>query len=179
MPSVNKFAAYKEIAQNYADAMDIMSRKQLVLGEPAIVPYYTDLENNEDDISLLLGIGSIGGRISIIEPNNTVFTKNTTPQEDEKYKIWYGSGNSITECLSNSTPFQAIEFLTFQILYNSKAYISCPENWNVSFSENSNQIIGTLEDELFIERQRYNIYSIPFAKTGEHTIRAFYTRTKD
>lgn len=79
MPSVNKFTAYKEIAQNYTDAIDIMSRKQLVLGEPAIVPYYTDLENNEDDISLLLGIGSIGGRISIIELNDTIFTKNTTP----------------------------------------------------------------------------------------------------
>ena len=67
MANIDKFNAYKKIAKNYFDAANILSNKPLVLGEPAVVPYYSPSEDDEDRvIKLLMGVGSINGAVEII-----------------------------------------------------------------------------------------------------------------
>ena len=67
MSNISKFNAYKKIAKSYFDAVDILDSKPLVLGEPAVVPYWDPSEDDENRvIRLLMGVGSIDGKVDII-----------------------------------------------------------------------------------------------------------------
>lgn len=67
MANIEKFNAYKKIAKSYFDAVDILDNKPLVLGEPAVVPYWDPSEDSENRvIKLLMGVGSIDGNVEII-----------------------------------------------------------------------------------------------------------------
>ena len=51
-----KFTAYKKIVDSYEEACELIRKKKPVLGEPIVVPYYSDKEAGT--IQLLFGIGS-------------------------------------------------------------------------------------------------------------------------
>ena len=71
MANITKFNAYKKIAKSYFDAVDILENRPLVLGEPAVVPYWDPSEDDENRvIKLLMGVGSIDGQIEIINGGN-------------------------------------------------------------------------------------------------------------
>jgi len=67
MSNITKFNAYKRIAKNYFDAVDILNERPLVLGEPACVPFYYPCDDDPDRIiKLLMGVGSINGQVEIL-----------------------------------------------------------------------------------------------------------------
>ena len=71
MSNITKFNAYKRIAKNYLDAVNILNERPLVLGEPAVVPFYYPSEDDPDRIiKLVIGVGSINGQIEILSNIN-------------------------------------------------------------------------------------------------------------
>ena len=69
MPNLNKYKAYKKIADNYNQALDLVRDKRPVLGEPVVVPYYsTDVDYPDKQISILFAIGSLNGEFAVFEP---------------------------------------------------------------------------------------------------------------
>ena len=69
MPNLNKYKAYKNIADNYDQALDLVRNKRPVLGEPVVVPYYSsDVDDSDKRINLLFVVGSLNGEFVIIEP---------------------------------------------------------------------------------------------------------------
>ena len=49
MPNLNKYKAYKKIADNYNQALDLVRDKRPVLGEPVVVPYYSPDVDDPDN----------------------------------------------------------------------------------------------------------------------------------
>ena len=94
MPNQNKFNAYKYIAPNYETAVQHLINKGLVLGEPAVVPYY----KNEATKStrLLFGIGSINGTVEIF--NGDMMDASTGSLSI----IYYGAGREKIAVMQNS-----------------------------------------------------------------------------
>ena len=60
MPNLNKYKAYKKIADNYNQALDLVRDKRPVLGEPVVVPYYSpDVDDPDKRISILFAVSTI------------------------------------------------------------------------------------------------------------------------
>lgn len=69
MQNLNKYKAYKNIADNYNQALDLVREKRPVLGEPVVVPYYSpDVDDPDRRISILFAIGSLNGEFAVFEP---------------------------------------------------------------------------------------------------------------
>ena len=69
MQNLNKYKAYKNIADNYNQALDLVREKRPVLGEPVVVPYYSpDVNDPDRRISILFAIGSLNGEFAVFEP---------------------------------------------------------------------------------------------------------------
>lgn len=69
MPNLNKYKAYKNIADNYDQALDLVRDKRPVLGEPVVVPYYSpDVDDPDKRISILFAVGSLNGEFAVFEP---------------------------------------------------------------------------------------------------------------
>ena len=69
MPNLNKYKAYKNIADNYNQALDLVRDKRPVLGEPVVVPYYSPgIDDPDRRISILFAIGSLNGEFAVFEP---------------------------------------------------------------------------------------------------------------
>lgn len=84
MADITKFNAYKYVAKSYFDAVDILNNKPLVLGEPAVVPFYYPREDDPDRIiKLLMGVGSINGQVEIL--NNINYDSSTRIDDDTIY----------------------------------------------------------------------------------------------
>ncbi len=67
MANINKFNAYKRIAKSFFDAVKILNERPLVLGEPAVVPfYYPDESDLDRQIRLAIGYGSINGGVEVM-----------------------------------------------------------------------------------------------------------------
>lgn len=65
--NLNKAKAYKKVAKNYYDAVDILNSKKLAFGEPAVVPfYYPDESDLDRQIKLAIGYGSINGGVEVM-----------------------------------------------------------------------------------------------------------------
>lgn len=54
-----KFSAYTTIANSFEDACEIIKKKKLVLGEPAVVPFKYAHSDGTSSIELVFGIGSV------------------------------------------------------------------------------------------------------------------------
>jgi hypothetical protein len=73
MPNLNKYKAYKNIADNYDQALDLVRDKLPVLGEPVVVPYYSpDVYDPDRRISMLFVVGSLNGEFKVFEPNDDI-----------------------------------------------------------------------------------------------------------
>ena len=73
MPNLNKYKAYKKIADNYNQALDLVRDKRPVLGEPVVVPYYSpDVGDPDKRISMLFAVGSLNGEFKVFEPNDDI-----------------------------------------------------------------------------------------------------------
>ena len=73
MQNLNKYKAYKKIADNYNQALDLVKDKLPVLGEPVVVPYYSpDVDDPDRRISMLFAVGSLNGEIKVFEPNDDI-----------------------------------------------------------------------------------------------------------
>jgi len=73
MPNLNKYKAYKNIADNYDQALDLIRDKLPVLGEPVVVPYYSpDVYDPDRRISMLFAVGSLNGEFKVFEPNDDI-----------------------------------------------------------------------------------------------------------
>lgn len=69
MPNLNKYKAYKNIADNYDQALDLVRDKRPVLGEPVAVPYYSpDVDDPNKRISILFAVGSLNGEFAVFDP---------------------------------------------------------------------------------------------------------------
>lgn len=69
--NLNKVKAYKKVAKNYYEAVDILNRKKLAFGEPAVVSFYYPDESDLDRvIKLAIGYGSINGGVEILSNIN-------------------------------------------------------------------------------------------------------------
>lgn len=91
MGNINKYNAYKNIAPSYDAAVEILNNKGLVLGEPAVVTYYSeDSSEGEKEVKLLLGIGSIGGKVEIIEGGGVSVPMDNYPKEDSSNLVSSG-----------------------------------------------------------------------------------------
>lgn len=64
--NINKYNAYRQVADDYTAAVEFMKSKKLAYGEPAVVPFYYP---NKDDankvVKLMLGIGSLDDNVEI------------------------------------------------------------------------------------------------------------------
>lgn len=69
MQNLNKYKAYKNIADNYNQALDLVRDKRPVLGEPVVVPYYSpDVDDPNKRISILFAVGSLNGEFAVFDP---------------------------------------------------------------------------------------------------------------
>ena len=69
MQNLNKYRAYKNVADNYDHALDLVRDKRPVLGEPVVVPYYSpDVDDLDKRINLLFAVGSLNGEFAVFEP---------------------------------------------------------------------------------------------------------------
>ena len=74
MQNLKKYRAYKNVADNYDQALDLIRDRHPVLGEPVVVPYYLQDIDNPDKrrINLLFAVGSLNGEFKVFEPNDDV-----------------------------------------------------------------------------------------------------------
>ena len=102
MPNLNKYTAYRNIAENYDAAVQMMLNKPLVLGESAVVPFYYG-EGDSRNVRLLFGIGSLNGSVEIINWLLSDSSNGTT------MTIMYSAGQSPDEThwtqIQSTTPF--------------------------------------------------------------------------
>ena len=69
MQNLNKYKAYKNVADNYDQALDLVRDKRPVLGEPVVVPYYSpDVDDPDKRISILFAVGSLNGEFAVFDP---------------------------------------------------------------------------------------------------------------
>ena len=70
MQNLKKYRAYKNVADNYDQALDLIRDRHPVLGEPVVVPYYLQDIDNPDKrrINLLFAVGSLNGEFAVFDP---------------------------------------------------------------------------------------------------------------
>ena len=170
MPNLNKYKAYKHIAENYGSAIDILMSQNLVLGEGAVVPYYKD--SISKDVKLLLGIGSLNGNVEIFG--------GITSDTSNGYVsiIYYGSGTDTIAVMQNSTesttPFMSYSIETVED--GSFVYLAVPSTMPSLRFELDNVISPTTQTETSINGVPYVIYStVETVSAGHHLLRVFNT----
>ena len=100
-----KFSSYKTAVNSFDEAVEIIKNKNLVLGEPAVVPYYV-VEDESRTIELVFGIGSIDRDnpfvFSSVEVDSLREKINEVEADLDSYKeICDSSIHSITEDVQN------------------------------------------------------------------------------
>ena len=69
MQNLKKYRAYKNVADDYDQALDLVREKRPVLGEPVVIPYYSpDVDDPDKRISILFAVGSLNGEFAVFEP---------------------------------------------------------------------------------------------------------------
>ena len=69
MPFLNKYKAYKILADNYIQALDLVLDNCSVLFDLVVVPYYSpDVDDPDKRISILFAVGSLNGEFAVFEP---------------------------------------------------------------------------------------------------------------
>lgn len=174
MPNQNKFNAYKYIAKDYETAVQHLINKGLVLGEPAVVPYY---ENEATKSTrLLFGIGSINGTVEIF--NGDMMDASTGSLSI----IYYGAGREKIAVMQNSirsnTPYLSYKIIVSE--RDSKIYIAFPSFMpNVKFDING-KITPTLISKTVINSEPYTLHeTIETFEEGIYNVRVINEQVED
>ena len=174
MPSINKFAAYKNIEPSYTSAVRKLLEKGLVLGEPAVVPYYTDSVTK--NVRLVLGIGSLNGLVEI-------FT-GTTADASTAFvaKIYYGAGHDYIAVMQNSI-VSSTPYMTYNITVESdgdRIFVGFPAYMQDVRFEINGQITPTEKIMATIDGVEYVIHATLEAfSAGQYVVRALNTMVEN
>jgi len=174
MSNQNKFNAYKYIAPDYETAVQHLINKGLVLGEPAVIPYY---ENEATKSArLLFGIGSINGAVEIF--NGDMMDTSTGSLSI----IYYGAGTEKISVMQNSirsnTPYMSFQITVTET--GSKIYIGFPSSMpNVRFDINGS-IEPTTISNIIIGSKSYTLHeTIETFDEGTYNVRAINEYIED